>query len=149
MGTKRTKNNLGIIYMDNSLLHLIQKHTGYSMDIMQESMTMYFEERKDLKRRKIRRILEQQYQLETLGDLERGMLKIEQSNALKYKLKTAKAHNNLFLFITVNPKPDIPFDKFMTKMEKLANRNIFTTALYVFEQRGVTTESAGKGFHCP
>ncbi len=148
MGTKRTKNNLGIIYMDNSLLQLIQEHTGYSLEIMQEHMKMYFEEKKDLRRRKFRKILEQQYHLGTLGDLEKGMLKMEQINVQKAKLLTAKAHNNLFLFITVNPKPDIPFDEFRKKMDKLANRNIFNSALYVFEQRGITEENAGKGFHC-
>lgn len=134
--------------MDNSLLQLITTHYKDSPELMQEYSQMFFEEKKDLQRRKIKKILEQQYYLGTLGNLFNGMLKIENDNAQKKKRMTAVAHNNLFLFITVNPKPKIPFEDFKKKMEKLANRNIFNNALYVYEQRGSTEEEAGKGFHC-
>ncbi len=134
--------------MDNSLLQLIGKHYKNSPELMQDDMKLYFDELKDLKRRKFRKILEQQYKLETLGDFYKSTKKIEELNAQKMKLMTAKAHNNLFLFITVNPKPEITFEEFMKKMEKLINRNIFTNGLYVYEQRGSTEEDAGKGFHC-
>ncbi len=134
--------------MDNSLLQLIQTHYKNSPELMQEYSQMFFEEKKDLQRRKIKKILEQQYYLGTLGNLYNGMLKIENENVQKKKRMTAVAHNNLFLFITVNPKPEIPFKEFKKKMEKLSNRNIFNNALYVYEQRGSTEEEAGKGFHC-
>lgn len=134
--------------MNNSLLQTIQTHLANSPELMQEENKMYFEELKDLRRRKYRKILEQQYYLGTLGNFYSDMLKIEKKNAQEKKLMTAKAHNNLFLFITVNPKPDTPFEEFKKKMEKLAKRNIFTNALYVYEQRGKTEEDAGKGFHC-
>lgn len=134
--------------MDNSLLQLITTHYKDSPELMQEYSQMFFEEKKDLQRRKIKKILEQQYYLGTLGNLFNGMLKIENDNVQKKKRMTAVAHNNLFLFITVNPKPKIPFEDFKKKMEKLANRNIFNNALYVYEQRGSTEEEAGKGFHC-
>ncbi len=134
--------------MDNSLLQLIAKHHKSNPDLMQDDMKLYFDELKDLKRRKIRKILEQQYKLETLGEFYKETRKIENKNAQQLKVETAKAHNNLFLFITINPKPDIPFDVFAKKMDKLVNRNIFQDGIYVYEQRGSTKEDAGKGFHC-
>lgn len=134
--------------MDNSLLQLIATHYVDSPESMQDDMKLYFEEKKDLKRRKFRKILEQQYHLGTLGKFYQEMLKIENKNVEDKKLMTAKAHNNLFLFITVNPKPEIPFNDFKNKMEKLAKRNIFEDALYVYEQRGKTEHDAGSGFHC-
>ncbi len=134
--------------MNNSLLQLIATHYKDSPESMQEEMQLFFEEKKDLRRRKFRKILEQQYKLGTLGNYYKEMLKIENTNKDQMKIMTAKAHNNLFLFITVNPKPEIPFDDFKKKMEKLVNRNIFTDGLYVYEQRGSTKEDAGKGFHC-
>ncbi len=134
--------------MDNSLLQLIGKHHEKTPELMPDEMKLYFDELKDLKRRKFRKILEQQYKLETLGDFYKEVKKIEEENVQKMKVMTAKAHNNLFLFITVNPKPDITFSEFTLKMEKLVNRNIFKNGLYVYEQRGSTEEDAGKGFHC-
>ena len=134
--------------MSNSLLKLLANHYVNSPELMGDDMKMYLEELKDLKRRKFRKILEQQYSLGNLGKLYTGLLEMEQDNVQKLKVQTAKAHNNQFLFITVNPKPEITFETFSKKMEKLAKRNIFNSALYVYEQRGTTIEEAGKGFHC-
>lgn len=134
--------------MDNALLKLLKSQLEEQPELLQEDMKMYFEELKDLRRRKFRKILSQQYTLETLGDYYKNMKKIECTNAEKLKLQTAKAHKNLYLFITINPKPEIKFDVFHKKMEKLVNRNIFKKGMYVLEQRGTTIEDAGKGFHC-
>ncbi len=98
--------------MDNALLKLLKSQLEEQPELLQEDMKMYFEELKDLRRRKFRKILSQQYTLETLGDYYKNMKKIECTNAEKLKLQTAKAHKNLYLFITINPKPEIKFDVF-------------------------------------
>ncbi len=108
---------------------------------------LYFEERKELKKRKIRKILEQQYHLETLGEMMKDVKKLEEKNKVLLKEKTAKEHNNSHLWITINPKPDIKLNDFITKIEKLVKRKIFTEYMYVLEQRGKTAEEQGKGFH--
>ena len=54
--------------MDNSLLQLIGKHHKNTPELMQDDIKLYFDELTDLKRRKFRNILEQQYKLETLGE---------------------------------------------------------------------------------
>ncbi len=108
---------------------------------------LYLKELDDLKSRKMKKILEQQFQLETLGEFYKGMKNIIKKNDASLKEKLAKEHNNGWLFITVNPKPDIKFDKFKTKIEKLVKRNMFVHCLYAYEQRGAIADEAGKGFH--
>lgn len=134
--------------MDNSVLELIKAQYKNDTQCMQNHIDLYFDELEALKRRKMRKILEQQYYLETLGDFMKNMKKIEEKNHKKKKIVTAKAHNNQYCFITINPKPTVKLVDFQKKMEKLVNRSIFTGGMYVLEQRGDTKETAGKGFHC-
>jgi hypothetical protein len=108
---------------------------------------MFIEEKKEMTKRKIRKILEQQYQLESLGDMLKELKKLEESNKVLLKEKTAEEHNNSYLWITINPKPEIKLVDFIKKIEKLVKRKIFTNYLYVYEQRGKTEEEQGKGFH--
>ncbi len=112
-----------------------------------ELNNLYLAELNDLKRRKFKKILEQQFQLETLGEMYKGMKNIIKKNDASLKEKLAKEHNNGWLFITINPKPTVPFSKFKVKVEKLVNRNMFSSAIYAYEQRGSTQDEAGKGFH--
>ncbi len=108
---------------------------------------IYFEELKELKKRKIKKILEQQYQLESLGEMLKDMKGLEEKNKVLLKEKTAKEHNNSHLWITINPQPEIKLCDFIKKIKKLVERKIFTNYLYVLEQRGKTEEEQGKGFH--
>ena len=131
--------------MDNSLLNVINAQLP---ELRNEDTLLYFNELKELKKRKFKKILEQQYKLETLGKMMISLKGIEEKNNEQLRIKTAQAHNNLYLFITINPKPSIELDFFKKKIFKLVSRRLFDNCLYVFEQRGTTVEEAGKGFHC-
>ena len=68
---------------------------------------------------------------------------------LKAMLPEKTSSFNPYMFITINPKPDIKLKTFQIICERYANRKMFENYLYVLEQRG--TENAhdlGSGFHC-
>lgn len=108
---------------------------------------LYIDEKQELMKRKIRKVQEQMYQLETLGKTFQEIKKLETKNTHLLKEKTAKEHNNSHLWITINPMPSVKLIDFKKKIEKLVARKIFTEYLYVYEQRGKTEDDAGKGFH--
>ena len=62
------------------------------------------------------------------------------------KLEVIK-NNSKYIFLTVNPNPQISLLEFIRCMEKLMSKTWMTNYLYVFEQRGETIEEVGKGFH--
>jgi len=51
------------------------------------------------------------------------------------------------MFITVNPAPDIGLPRFQQIIEKFCHKNLITNYIYVLEQRGLTEDVAGTGFH--
>lgn len=104
-------------------------------------------ELKELRKRKIKLILKNLYETESLGDYYKELKKEEKETTLNYKIALAKEHNNGFCFITINAKPDVPLAQFVQKVEKLAKRKLFTSTIWVYEQRGNTTDTLGKGFH--
>lgn len=52
-----------------------------------------------------------------------------------------------YLFVTVNPKPDITFEELQKAVKKLITKKWLTRYIYVYEQRGKTPDEAGIGFH--
>ena len=92
-------------------------------------------------------ILEQEFTLGYLGKMHEEMKGVIKENAYKIKEKLAQEHNNGWIYITVNPKPDIKWDEFYKKVTKLANRKMWDYAIYAYEQRSATEAEAGKGFH--
>jgi len=52
-----------------------------------------------------------------------------------------------YIFLTINPNPNITLMEFIRCMEKLMSKQWMTRYLYVFEQRGETEADVGKGFH--
>ena len=52
-----------------------------------------------------------------------------------------------YIFLTINPNPQITLLEFIRCMEKLMSKTWMTQYIYVFEQRGETLEEVGKGFH--
>lgn len=130
------------------------------MDILcdeKESMTsnqhlrlllLFNEEKIELRKRKFRKILEQEYQLEKLGPLFSKLKSMENTYAQELKEKTAEAHQNGYCWCTINPKEGISFDNFRKKIEKIVKYSCFKGHAYVFEQRGTVKEgNIGKGFH--
>ncbi len=110
---------------------------------------IHLEESDDLVRRKIRKILTQEYELERMGGFLKSIKDLEAQNALLLKEKKAFKKNNSHLFITINPKPSVTLEEFMKVCHKVAKKTCFSDKLYVFEQRGTTAGcDIGKGFHC-
>lgn len=52
-----------------------------------------------------------------------------------------------WLFLTINPRPDITLETFRKKIEKTLASKIFVSSLAVLEQRGSTDETCGNGMH--
>lgn len=105
------------------------------------------EERNKFLATKFRENLNYKYELDLLGEPMKN-LKLENQD-LKQRIrekKAAEAQSN-YVFITVNPKKDVDFEKFRELCEKFAQRKMFKKSWLVFEQRGKTEEELGKGFH--
>jgi len=123
-------------------------------DVGEDSQTAYikeldefFETKKDWKRNFIKKFLNKEYLAQRLGDNYKKMLEYETSLNMTIRENTAKEHNNLYCFITINPRDNVKLEDFRAKVEKLATRNMFKEYIYVFEQRGAESKEAGKGFH--
>lgn len=101
----------------------------------------------EMEKRKIRKILEQKFELETLGKKFCLYKKIIDTDKEKIKLKHAEQNNNRYIWICINPKPGIKLENFRKRVEKLVSRAFVKDYLYVYEQRGTTLKEAGKGFH--
>lgn len=67
---------------------------------------------------------------------------------IEKKLVRAKHIKTVAMYVTINPRPDVPFNKFKKKCIKLLSSKTYDWILLVFEQRGENLESLGKGFHC-
>lgn len=93
------------------------------------------------------KILNMKYQLKDLGTQMSLMKDKEEELKKQIKEQTAREHNNSHLFITINPKPSTKLDNFIKKVVKFINRNFCDYASAVIEQRGVSEDELGKGFH--
>ncbi len=105
-------------------------------------MRIYLECKKDLKKSIIRNIVEKEYRMGLYPELEAFRLRLE-----RLHISTASNNNNLWAFITINPKPDITLIYFKKQVFKYLKRNIVKSYLMVFEQRGDTLKNIGQGFH--
>ena len=112
------------------------------------------QEEKKFFQQQYKKNLTMKFELGTLGS-HMLQLKEEQEDLRdKLKAKTARDHNNGYLFITVNPKvstADVMFKEKLHKFEKsiikFINRNFVEEAWAVIEQRGVASGEAGQGYH--
>lgn len=95
----------------------------------------------------LKRIWMLEYQTDSLGDQWKDIRQHEESLKEKKRTKAAAQHNNLFLFVTINPKPTVTLEELKTACEKLVNRQMFSAYALAFEQRASAPEEAGKGFH--
>lgn len=59
-----------------------------------------------------------------------------------------KEYKSTHIFITINPKPDIDFNTFRSRVEKVIKKKWIKVFNYCFEQRGETEATLGQGFHC-
>lgn len=133
--------------MSSGLLDLLMKSFPEDNEELFKYHGVYKKEKDEMVGRKIKQILEQEFQLKTLGEFYSGLNTIIKANDILLKDKLAVEHNNGWLFITINPKPSVTFPEFQKKVEKLVNRNMFSSCIFAYEQRGSTPDLAGKGFH--
>ncbi len=141
--------------MANLLLNKILSHStmqGTDIDTLSffnKYNQLHLEESDELMRRKFRKILSQEYELERMGLFAKEMHILEAQNQVLLKQKKAIKKHNSHLFITINPKPAVPLQQFMVIVHKIAKKTCFENILYVFEQRGTIANcDIGKGFHC-
>jgi len=52
-----------------------------------------------------------------------------------------------WLFITINPRPDVEFNTFKQIITKISQKKWMQLYYYVYEQRGINESELGKGFH--
>ncbi len=98
-------------------------------------------------KKKLESIIKMEYDADLLGQKMKNIKEYEQSVKVKLKEKTAKEHNNAFVFITINPNDTTTLTQLQEKVEKFVNRNMFSAYRYVYEQRGSTEKDMGHGFH--
>jgi len=98
-------------------------------------------------KKKIESIIKMKYEAGTLGEKWVNIKEYEDECKADLKEGIAKKHNNGYVFITINPKPDVSLGDFREKVEKFCERNMFTEYRYVLEQRSETEADMGKGFH--
>ena len=76
--------------------------------------------------------------------------KIENSRLIQiyegYKKNIDNKYGNV-LFITVNPRPDVNLIDFMKALKKYISKVWIEDAIYVLEQRGISEDDSGRGFH--
>lgn len=98
-------------------------------------------------KKKLESIVKMEYDCDLLGEKMMKIKEYEQSVKVKLKEKTAKEHNNAFVFITINPNEATTLTQLQEKVEKFVNRNMFSSYRYVYEQRGSEEKNMGQGFH--
>lgn len=134
-----------------NFLKVIKPDGELTMSDLAEGKTWLDEfngELKEFRKRKFRKIIGIQYELEQLGDKYKNLKNIETELGAKLKEHTAKKHNNGWLFITVSPKTDIKLEGLRKKVEKLIKRTFVKGYIYVYEQRGTRENNdVGRGLH--
>lgn len=133
----------------NSLNRLMVAHSNTEDDTLIRIRTIYDEEKTLLLRNKIKKIINQEYQLEQYGAMYTDIKLMIKNNKSKLLKQTAKEHKNGYLWCTINPKPEMKFQEFRKYIEKMVKYSCFKEYTYAFEQRGTEKEkNIGKGFHC-
>lgn len=106
-------------------------------------------EEKAFFQRKIKSVLEKEYQMGALGtDMER-IKEYDNDLTKQLKEKNAKAHHNGWVWITVNCLESVPLGEFVKKIEAITQYSCHQGGMYVYEQRGtINQNNLGKGKHC-
>ncbi len=113
------------------------------------------QEEKKFFQQQYKKNLTMKYELGTLGNTMTELKEEQDALKEKLKIKTARDHNNGYLFITVNPKIlrktgqklQEEVQNFEKSIVKFINRNFIEEAWAVIEQRGTTIQDAGQGYH--
>lgn len=134
--------------MNSTILNLLLEHDPKNVKLRHDHLALYNIEKEALLQRKIKRCINQEYQLELLGGMFKKIKSLENTNDKRLKENQAERNSNSYLWITINPKIEVNFEKFKKKVEKIVKYSCFTSALWVYEQRGtIEGGDIGKGFH--
>ncbi len=98
-------------------------------------------------KKRFQMIMKQEYELEQLGKVAKAMYNYEINNKKLLKEKLSKKKCNGYVWITINPKPDVTLQAFKKLIKKIVLKTCFTDYLAVLEQRGTIEEKLGSGFH--
>lgn len=106
-------------------------------------------EEKAFFQRKIKSILEKEYQLGDLGDDMEKIKEYDNTLTKQLKEKNAKLRHNGWLWVTINCLESVSVDTFVKKIAIISKYTSINFCHYVFEQRGTYKENnIGKGKHC-
>ncbi len=96
---------------------------------------------------KMKKLINLEFELGTLGKFEKTLNETINVKKRLLKEKMAEKNNNTYMFFTINPKPSVKLEEFLKVTAKAVTKTCFTSYLYVIEQRGNDSATAGKGFH--
>lgn len=134
--------------MDSELFKLFMQGESHELGEYQKALEVYSNALADWKKQKLKSIFTKSYQAEVLGIKWKQIKEHEEKLNCTIRETKAQKHNNLYLWLTVSPKPSIEFDDFKSRVEKAVTRTMFSDYLYVYEQRGTEqTADIGEGFH--
>jgi len=119
---------------------------NYSLKL--EYFNLFDDARKEFDKALLKKVMKMEYEAETLGEKYKNIKEYEKELKEKKQELISKEHNNGYCFITINPPDDVSLKVFKTAVEKLVGRNIYLEHIYVYEQRGTSSEDMGKGRHC-
>ncbi len=135
--------------MDSELFKLfMQDKSPEEPAEYQKALETYLDALADWKKQKLKSIFNKSYQAEKLGETWKGIKRHEEELTASIREQKAQKHNNLYLWLTVSPKPSVTLDDFKSRVEKAVTRTMFSDYLYVYEQRGTEQKcNLGDGFH--
>ena len=114
-----------------------------------ELSEMIITEQNVLLKKKIQDVLRQEYTLGISGHEMKVISDLEEKNRVLLAARRAIKNNNGYLWITYNPKSSVSLENFIKKTSAIAQYSCFTSAAWVYEQRGTDASSnIGQGMHC-
>ncbi len=73
--------------------------------------------------------------------------KLDKMKMLEKLLPKKVKQDNIYVFLTISPSPDIDFLDYLPKFKKFLGTTLFSDYCAVIEQRGNSPETLGQGFH--
>ena len=104
----------------------------------------------DIRQRMMKQIIKNDLALGTHCKSDRFTIELYEyinNQKIEHKKQTAKKHHNGYLWITINPKPKVTLGNFIKFVNKITTKTCFTECTWAYEQRGVSPDDLGKGFH--
>lgn len=139
--------------MSQSLLSALAKSFDMKDPSQQKRFSelseMIITEQNTILKKKIQDVLRQEYTLGISGHELKVIRDLEDKNSVLLAERRSIINYNGYLWITFNPKSSVSLENFIKKTSAIAKYTCFTSAAWVYEQRGTKASSdIGKGMHC-